>query len=672
MLRFAEEILLLLLDEDTGGLTQIPDQLLGYVLAGSVLMNLAIENRIDTDLDQLMLLDATPTGDTLLDPTLAAIAQDAGAHNIDHWVQRLAQQAEDIRGEAFRRLVAHGILEDDDSGLFSLTRWVSRTRRYPIIDGKAGQEVKLRIMGIIFTDDIPSPHDIVIITLANACGIFDRILSNAELAQVQARITLISQLDLIGQSVIRAIQQLDAQNGPRRATPRSPARSWPRVPGLPVLGNAIALRGDMGAFVLKQYHKHGPIFEVTSVGRRFVVLAGPEANIFAQHHGKTHLRSRDIWKSFMAEWGLSKLIIGADDDEHFRLRRVMKESFSVGNYEYHIATALDCTEREINTWPLGKSLPATYMLQRIVLSQLGVLLARIEPGAYLNDLVTLFNALLRARISAHHSALRLKLPHIQRARRRVHELGHRILADHQRKDRDHDRHDFVDDMLEAHRMSPQFVPETDLLFAALSPFLVGLETAAVTGSFTLYALLKYPDLTARAREEAAAIFANGVPTAQDLRGVDIIKRTAMEAMRMWPVFPGVLRTVANSFEFQGYTVPAGTQIFLATSIPHHLPHLFPDPKRFDINRYTPERSEHRQRGAYAPFGLGPHRCLGGGFAEAQLALTLAALLYKTELVLDPPGYDLKVKTAPSARPDDKFKFKVLRRESPFSALDKRL
>lgn len=47
------------------------------------------------------------------------------------------------------------------------------------------------------------------------------------------------------------------------------------------------------------------------------VLAGPGANLFAQRHGKTHLRSRDIWKGFMAEWGLSKLIIGADDDEHF-------------------------------------------------------------------------------------------------------------------------------------------------------------------------------------------------------------------------------------------------------------------------------------------------------------------------------------------------------------------
>ena len=419
--------------------------------------------------------------------------------------------------------------------------------------------------------------------------------------------------------------------------------------------------------MLNQYHRHGPIFEVTSMGHRFVVLAGPEANHFAQHHGKTHLRSRDIWKGFMGYWGVSKFIIGADDDEHFRLRRVMKDSFSTGYYEYHIAAALDCTEREITTWPLDTPLSATTMVQRVVLTQLGVLLARVEAEAYLHDLVTVFNAQLRASISVHHSALWLKLPPFKRAWRRVHELGAQILADHQRDDGDRDRPDFVDTMLAAHRTSPQFVPETDLLFAALSPFLVGLETAAVTGAFTLYALLKYPDLNARAREEAAALFANGVPTVQALHDVDIIRRTAMEAMRMWPMFPGVIRTVANSFEFEGHTVPAGTPMFLATAIPHHLPNLYPDPTRFDIDRYTPERAEHRQRGAYAPFGLGTHRCLGAGFADAQLVLTLAALLHKTDLVLDPPGYTLKIKSSPAPRPDGKFKFKVLRRESPTEA-----
>ena len=86
---------------------------------------------------------------------------------------------------------------------------------------------------------------------------------------------------------------------------------------------------------------------------------------------------------------------------------------------------------------------------------------------------------------------------------------------------------------------------------------------------------------------------------------------------------------------------------MATTVPHYLPEYFPQPERFDIDRYLPERNEHRQPGAYAPFGLGPHRCLGNGFAEVQIAVTLATIMHNVELVLDPPDYELQINPAPT-------------------------
>ena len=73
MLRFADEIILLLLNDDDGTFARVSRWSLDYVLAGGVLMDLALENRIDTDLENLILVDATPVGDSLLDPTLADI-----------------------------------------------------------------------------------------------------------------------------------------------------------------------------------------------------------------------------------------------------------------------------------------------------------------------------------------------------------------------------------------------------------------------------------------------------------------------------------------------------------------------------------------------------------------------------------------------------------------------
>jgi Golgi phosphoprotein 3 len=204
MLRFTEEIILLLLNDDDGRFARLPNVSLDYALGGGVLMDLALENRIDTDLDSLILLDDTPTGDSLLDPTLADIVE-VGGHDARFWVERTAVRAEELREEALRRLIESGILEQVE-GRFM---WVFKSRRYPVVDGQAQREVKLRIMGVLFSDEIPDPRDIVIICLADACGIFKSLLSAQELESVTPRIDQVRRLDLIGQSMTQAIVDIE-------------------------------------------------------------------------------------------------------------------------------------------------------------------------------------------------------------------------------------------------------------------------------------------------------------------------------------------------------------------------------------------------------------------------------------------------------------------------------
>ena len=204
MLRFPEEVLLLLLNDEGGRFLSVPNWSLDYAMAGGVLMDLALENRIDTDLEQLALVDASPVGDSLLDPTLADIAAMEN-HNARFWIERTAGRAGAIREEALSRLITLGILEARDDRFL----WVFRSRRYPIIDGKADREVKLRIMGALLSDEIPDPRDVVIICLADACGIFRRLLSRQEMARASARIEQIRRLDLIGQAMSQAIRDIE-------------------------------------------------------------------------------------------------------------------------------------------------------------------------------------------------------------------------------------------------------------------------------------------------------------------------------------------------------------------------------------------------------------------------------------------------------------------------------
>ena len=205
MLRFPEEIILLLLDDEGGNFVRVPEWSMQCALAGAVLMDLALENRIDTDPNQLILVDSTPVGDDLLDPTLARIAEATETHDTRFWIQDTAQRAHQIRERALERLVSHGILHVRDESFL----WVFQSRRYPVVDGKADREVKLRILEVLFSDEIPDPRDIVIVCLAEACGIFRELLSRRELEHATARIEQVRKLDLIGQAVSQAVWDIE-------------------------------------------------------------------------------------------------------------------------------------------------------------------------------------------------------------------------------------------------------------------------------------------------------------------------------------------------------------------------------------------------------------------------------------------------------------------------------
>ena len=656
MLRFAEEILLLILDNSDGDIaSSLPPHSLDTVLAGAVLMDLALEDRIDTDLEKLMLADSTPVGDDLLDPILAEIAEESGSHPIGYWLERTARKGDDIRGQALAKLVERGILKSDDYSLFFLSHRVSRSKRYPVTDGKTTEEVTFRIMRLLFSDDIPDPRDIVIVSLAAASDVFSRILSREELAEAQSRIDLISGMDLIGQSVARAVAQQPMASLPSAPSARSP-EEIPMVSGWPLVGSALDMAGDLRSFLTRQYRELGPIFQVRALNRRYIALVGPEANRFVQKRGRIFLRSYESWRAFNNALGAKDALIGMDGAAHVRMRKVHSAGFSRGFIEDRLDEVVDITRGMVAEWPRDRSIVAQYAMQNLVAEQIAVLTTGVSAREHADDLIASLDSLLRVHVMRQRPSLFLRLPRLMRARRRMEELHEIVLAHH--ADERRENHDLIDDLLELHRSDPQFFPETDLQLAVLGPFFAGIETAASTSAFTLYALLKHPELLERMTAEADAFFDQATLTARGLRELDVTRRVVLETLRMYPAIPGLMRTVANSFEFGGYTVPARANVIIGNTVSHHLPEYFPEPERFDIERYTPERAEHEQPGAFAPFGLGTHRCLASNFAEIQIALTLLTVIRDVELTLSKPGYRLKVKHIPMPHPGPSFRFRV--------------
>ncbi len=200
----AEEILLLLLDEKKGTLSPVPQLTLHFVLAGAVLMELAIQNKVDNDVESFFIIDKEPTGEPVLDHVLERIQQEENNQDLKFWVNAIADDGATIVENGINRLVERGILGRSEKKVL----WVVKTESYPTIDDSVERECKRRVMNLLYSDDIPDQRDIVIICLMDACNMLRTLLGQAELNRLRPRIEEIARLDLIGQATTKLIREI--------------------------------------------------------------------------------------------------------------------------------------------------------------------------------------------------------------------------------------------------------------------------------------------------------------------------------------------------------------------------------------------------------------------------------------------------------------------------------
>lgn len=206
-LTMPEELLLLMLDDDTGRLIDQAVPSGDYALIGAVLAELTLAGRIDSDPQRLFVLNQAPVGDPVLDAVLERIAASAEEHDSRWWIEHLAAGAPVLREELFARLVAHGVLQQVESKFL----WVFPERRYPPTSGREEREVKARLLGVIFDDEIPGPRDTLLIGLARATGLLALILAPAELERAQPRIDQVADLAELNRSLSAAVQDILTQ-----------------------------------------------------------------------------------------------------------------------------------------------------------------------------------------------------------------------------------------------------------------------------------------------------------------------------------------------------------------------------------------------------------------------------------------------------------------------------
>ncbi|XP_038067741.1 cytochrome P450 3A29-like isoform X1 [Patiria miniata] len=182
------------------------------------------------------------------------------------------------------------------------------------------------------------------------------------------------------------------------------------------------------------------------------------------------------------------------------------------------------------------------------------------------------------------------------------------------------------------RMNNKSLTMDELKSQGLTFFLGGYETSSTTLGFASYLLATNPEVQDKLVNEIDTL----APGRDDLTYENITKMTYLdqvicETLRVYP--PGVItsRETNRDYQYQGYTIPEGIEIFFSIWQIHHDPELWENPDKFDPDRFTPEQREKRHPCAWIPFGAGPRNCVGMRFALLQTKMGLVRMLQNFRL-----------------------------------------
>ena len=381
-LTLPSELILMLLNEESGYFHQVPGWDLNCAVAGSVLAELSLQSRIDTDMEALYLLDKTETGNPVLDPILAEIAAEPEQRNAQYWIERIAPRAESIIDSTLDRLVEMKVLEHHDGDYWTVTHSAQHADMFSSPEGDTVQFVKTRVGNVIFNNEIPDPRDVIIICLINTCDVF-RFIFNLDDA-AEERIQFICRMDLIGRSIAAAVEHNLAGPLLRQS---ALTKKIPVVPLRKLLLNRYARDGNVAALFADIAQEYGPVFELRPpFAEPMIFLAGAETNYWAHRRGRTYLRAKDYFSDFEKVYGASGVMPSLDGADHFRLRKAMSPGYSRGRLEGQLATLCRLAREHMAGWTVGDTLPATSMSRQLINAQLSPLFVSVDSQDIFDDL----------------------------------------------------------------------------------------------------------------------------------------------------------------------------------------------------------------------------------------------------------------------------------------------
>jgi cytochrome P450 len=245
-----------------------------------------------------------------------------------------------------------------------------------------------------------------------------------------------------------------------------------------------------------------------------------------------------------------------------------------------------------------------------------------------------------------------------RARKRIDAVVHRMIAAH--RQRGPHGGSLLDIMLAA---SPDQSPDSEqsLRDQVITIFLAGYETVANALSWTWYLLSQNPECERRFHQEIDRELQGRLPSFDDVPRLRYVEMVLAESMRLYPPAWAMGRYARANFQLGDFSLPAKTTVLMSQYITHRDARFFPEPLRFDPERFTSEAKSRRTKLTYFPFGAGVRQCIGESFACMEGVLLLATIAQKWKLSLV-PGHRVEPEPLITLRPKYGMRMQVESRE----------
>ena len=435
------------------------------------------------------------------------------------------------------------------------------------------------------------------------------------------------------------------------STATSATQPLPVAPGLPLVGSLIPMLRDSELFLATQAARLGPCYRVRVLGQSMVVIAGPvAAQVMSQNAGEVD--AWRVWEGIIREFGGRQVLTMLEGPEHLAYRAAARSGFAKGRVVEGLPQVTALTREALDRVGPDELLQVVPFAQRLVADCIGTLTLGRTPGPHLTDFMTYWHTQLAVHLVGSARPAALRRAEYLRAKASARAFAQEVL------DQETGEHpsSYVTDLRRLRDTRPDLMNDEELLFMMLIPYVAGLDTVVNVLSLTLYELYRRPEVLARVQAEARPIVEQGLPP-ERLRDLKVLHAAVLEVMRLYPIANILPRYATQDFTVQGYRVRQGERLLMALATSQRDPVLFSDPNRFDLDRFLPPRNEHRQKGAFQPYGAGAHTCLGAGMAEALLAAILAVTVTHGQFELFPKGFRMRPFHSANLSPDARLRLR---------------